>query len=227
MATMGRRGRWTDATRQRRLGACDTRASRRIRSMATWSDLKTWAAGADVAFAISQMRATAKHRKIFESIKAAAKDAGITAKDADVVNLIRSIDVAPFDFDLSGSADQQTAVGNARSLLANNTIDEGRKLWNELVTRSRDARLGTGTLDIADLRRDLRHVSLSRTVPTSNRHGDGCAPSPRTTALQSRRRCKPVWRLSGRLTAMRRQRPSRAARFASFMEIRSQANQPS
>jgi ABC-type cobalamin/Fe3+-siderophores transport system ATPase subunit len=124
--------------------------------MATWSDLKAWAAGADIAFAISQMRATAKHRKMFDSVKAAAKDAEITAEDADVVDLIRHIDVSPFDFDLSGSTDQQMAVGNARSLLANNTIDEGRKLWNELVTSARDARLGTGTLDIADLRRSLR-----------------------------------------------------------------------
>ena len=124
--------------------------------MATWSDLKTWAPGADVAFAISQMRATAKHRKIFDGIKAAAKAAGISATDADVVSLIRGIDVAPFDFDLSGSTAYQAAVGNARSLLANNTLSEGRELWNELVTRSRDARLGTGTLDMADLRRTLR-----------------------------------------------------------------------
>ena len=124
--------------------------------MATWSDLKTWAPGADVAFAISQMQATAAHRKIFDGIKVAAKAAGIAVTDTDVINLIRSINVAPFDFDLAKSTDHQTAVGNARTLLTNNALEEGRRLWNELVTRARDARLGSGTLDIADLRRVLR-----------------------------------------------------------------------
>jgi len=53
--------------------------------MTTWSDLKEAAPGTDHALVLGRMRQTAKRRKVFDSVKDPAKDAGVTASDADVV----------------------------------------------------------------------------------------------------------------------------------------------
>ena len=45
--------------------------------MATWTDLKNATAGTDLALALGRMRATGKDRKIFASVKAPAKGAGV------------------------------------------------------------------------------------------------------------------------------------------------------
>jgi hypothetical protein len=90
------------------------------------------------------------------SVKAPAKKANIAVTNADVVAIIQTIEVAPFDFDIAGSRTEKAAIGESRALLVNNSLAEGRALWVELVTRARDTRLGSGTLDIADLRRALR-----------------------------------------------------------------------
>jgi hypothetical protein len=124
--------------------------------MATWSELKNAAPGADLALALGRMRATAKHRKIFDSVKAPAKDGGVTASDADVVAMVNSIEVAPLDFHIANSEDEKFAIKGARTLLVNGSLVEGLRLWTELVTYAKNTRLGSGTLNIADLWRQLR-----------------------------------------------------------------------
>src|SRR4051794_768193 len=132
---------------------------------AIWADLKNWAPGADLAFAVAQIRATAKHRKVFDSVKAPAKAAGVPVTDADTVALIAQMQIAPFDFDLANSESAKAAIAQARSLLVDNSLAEGKRLWLELVTRSRDTRLGSGTLDIAELRRTLRTQFALKAFP--------------------------------------------------------------
>jgi hypothetical protein len=45
--------------------------------MATWSELKSAAGGADHALALGRTRASAKHRALFDSVKKPASDAGM------------------------------------------------------------------------------------------------------------------------------------------------------
>ncbi len=123
---------------------------------ATWSDLKNAAPGADLALALGRMRATAKHQRTFARLKAPAKEAGVTPSDSDVVAMVKSIEVEPVDFHIANSENEKLAITKARSLLVNNSLVEGRRLWTELVTHAKNTRLGSGTLDISDLWRRLR-----------------------------------------------------------------------
>ena len=50
--------------------------------MATWSELKNAASSADLILALGRMRATAKHRAMFDSVREPAEEAGVTASDA-------------------------------------------------------------------------------------------------------------------------------------------------
>ncbi len=124
--------------------------------MATWSDLKNAAPGADVTLALGRMRATAKHRTIFDSVRNPARNAGVTPSDADVVAMVNSIEVVPVDFHIANSENEKLAIKEARTLLVNGSSTEVRRLWVELVTQARNTRLGSGTLDISDLWRQLR-----------------------------------------------------------------------
>ena len=124
--------------------------------MATWSELKDAAPGADIVLAVGRMTATAKHRKIFESVKAPARDAGIEATDRDAVAMINSMEVTPLDFQIAGSEDEKAAIAQSRKLLVDGSLKEGKRLWSELVAQAKNVRLGSGTLDIPDLWRQLR-----------------------------------------------------------------------
>src|SRR5262249_3613344 len=124
--------------------------------MATWSELKNAAPGADLALALGRMRATGKHLKLFDSVKAPAKDAGVTPSDDDIVAIVNTIEVVPVDFHVANSEDEKLAIGEARTLLVNGSLDEGRLLWSELLLQAKKTRLGTGTLEMRDLWRQLR-----------------------------------------------------------------------
>lgn len=124
--------------------------------MATWSDLKNAAEGADDALAVGRMRATGKHRAVFDSVKKPAIDAGMIVSDSDVAALIRMIDVVPLDFHIALSKDEANAIRQARTLLVSGSAAEGKRLWETLVTLARDTRLGGGTLDLSEVWRQLR-----------------------------------------------------------------------
>ena len=133
--------------------------------MATWSELKDAAPGADIALAVGRMTATAKHRRIFESVKAPARDAGVTVTDRDVVAMINCMEVTPLDFQIAGSEDEKAAIAQSRKLLVDGSLMEGNRLWIELVAQAKNIRLGSGTLDIADLWRQLRRKYLLKDHP--------------------------------------------------------------
>ena len=127
-----------------------------------WSDVRKFAAGDDAALALGQIAANARYKKIFHNLKAAA---GTEVTDADVLDLIRRIDVLPFDFQQVASRDETAAIVVARSLLADGTAQNAKKLWDEIVGRARDTRLGSGTLDMAALRRWLRPRFALKDLP--------------------------------------------------------------
>jgi hypothetical protein len=133
--------------------------------MATWSGLKDAAPGADLALAVGRMRATAKHRAMFDSVREPAEEAGVTASDAEVVAIINSVVVAPLDFHVAESESEKLAIAQSRTVLVNSSLAEGRRLWRELVAQAKNTRLGSGTLDISDLWRRLRRVFALKDRP--------------------------------------------------------------
>jgi hypothetical protein len=133
--------------------------------MATWSELKNAAPDNDLALALGRMRATAKHRAMFDGVKSPAKDAGVTVSDADAVAMVNAITVLPLDFHIADSENEKQGIAQSRTLLANGSVAEGTRLWTELVTQAKNARLGSGTLDISDLWRRLRGSFALRDHP--------------------------------------------------------------
>ena len=124
--------------------------------MATWTELKNAAPGADLSLALGRMRATAKHRKMFDSVKPSAKVDALAVSDADVVAMVNTIEVAPVDFHIANSESEKLVIKEARALLVDGSLVEGKRFWTELVTHARNTRLGSGTFDISDLWRRLR-----------------------------------------------------------------------
>lgn len=124
--------------------------------MTTWSDLKTAAEGSDPRLALARIKATAKHEKMFESVREPAEKAGVIVKDEDVLSMIASIDVAPLDFQTVPSEDQARAIAELRRLLVHDTLQEGERFWRELLSQARKVRLGSGTLDVSSLWKSLR-----------------------------------------------------------------------
>lgn len=127
-----------------------------------WSDIKKFAAGADATLALAQIKANRRYKRIFDSLKAAAVTA---VTDADALSLIDRIDVLPFDFQQVPSKDEGDAIAVARSLLAGGTAQDAKDLWDEIVGRAKTTRLGSGTLDLAELRRWLRPRFMLRDFP--------------------------------------------------------------
>ena len=121
-----------------------------------WTDIKDWCASTDTAFAIARISRTASHRKVFSSIKRPGEKRRGAISDAEVVELIRHLLVVPLDFDLDPSKDRSVAIGQCREVLASGALDDAQALWNALVGEARAARLRHGTIELADLWRELR-----------------------------------------------------------------------
>jgi len=121
---------------------------------AVWSDLKSWATGADENFALRQMRGTATHKKALSSIE--AHEARGAATDADALALLCAIDVMPFDFDTAAGHSERACIREARTLLASSDATQAEELWAALVDSARDTRLGNGTLEFTALLKTLR-----------------------------------------------------------------------
>lgn len=132
---------------------------------ATWSEIRRAAASPDPVLSLARIRAVPKQRRIFEGIGAAAQALGYSVTDNDVLALIQNIDVSPSDFHLNSSEDENRAVALCRGLLVNGSIAEGRRLWDELVSRARSARVGHGTIEIVGLWRDLRSQFQLKGLP--------------------------------------------------------------
>ena len=123
---------------------------------ATWSEIKSAAADADPALGLARIQATAKYRRIFDSMKTPATAAGFTVTDAEVLALIRHIEVLPLDFDIAGGQFQQLAENACRSLLVSSSLAEARALWTDLVVQAEKIRLSPSTLGVETLWQELR-----------------------------------------------------------------------
>ena len=123
---------------------------------ATWSEIKSAAADADPALGLARIQATAKYRRIFDSVKTPATAAGLTVSDAEVLALIRHVEVMPLEFDIAGGQFQQLAENACRSLLVSSSLAEARALWSDLVGQAEKVRLSPGTLGVEMLWQELR-----------------------------------------------------------------------
>lgn len=122
---------------------------------ALWSDIKSWCTG-DVSIALARIRAPAKHRRIYESIENRIRAASPSTTDEEILIVVRQLEVMHVDFDLRNSKSLRTAISDCRRLLAEGDAEEGRRLWKELLDKAKASRLGNGSIDLAEFRRELR-----------------------------------------------------------------------
>jgi hypothetical protein len=134
-----------------------------------WSDIKEFATGADAPLALAQIAANARYKRIFDGLKASSRQIGVSVSNEDVLSLITHLQVLPFDFRLAVSKDEREAIATARSLLAEGTQRNAKRLWFDIVGRARETRLGSGTLDLAALLRWLRKRFLLKDLPDYER----------------------------------------------------------
>ena len=119
-----------------------------------WADIKNWSQG-DPKIALARIGETAKHRKLFTSIRNPVKGRKKHVRDDELIKFTRRIEIMATDFDLADFEDQRKAVARCRTLINGGTLADGRKFWNALVTSTRDARLGHGTIELVALVSDL------------------------------------------------------------------------
>ena len=128
----------------------------------TWSEIKKAAKGTDPALALAQIVANRRYRLIYDALKHAADT---TVEDGEVLGLICRVEVLPFDFQQAQSKDERTAIAVARSLLTDGTQVDAKELWSGIIDRARETRLGSGTLEFAELLRWLRPRFSLKALP--------------------------------------------------------------
>jgi hypothetical protein len=121
-----------------------------------WADIKNWCTGDDQTLALARIRASGKHRTIFNNIKKVVQESSASISDGEVLEFIRHLLVISTDFDLNPSNDRELAISQCRGILASAAAAEARELWDALVERVRNARLGDGTIDLSALWDHLR-----------------------------------------------------------------------
>ena len=129
---------------------------------AAWRDIKTIASGSDPALAMAQIADNPRYTRIVEALKYAA---GAAVGGAEVLALIRRVEVLPLDFQQAQSKDERDAIAVARSLLVDGTQEDAKTLWSDIVGHARETRLASGTLDFAALLRWLRQRFLLKGLP--------------------------------------------------------------
>jgi hypothetical protein len=112
-----------------------------------WADIKNWSSG-DSKTALARIDGTAKHRKIFASIKTSIKKVRPGIRDKELIAFIRHLEMLPTDFDLANSKDRSQSIARCRDLLKDGTLPKGRELWEALTGTVRNARLGDGTIEL-------------------------------------------------------------------------------
>lgn len=123
---------------------------------AVWSDIKNWCADGDAALALGRIKSSTKHKKVFTSIKAPAKAEVGSVADEEVVALVRRLQVFPLDFQLAHSDTEKNSITLCRGILRSRGLKEARELWKAIVKYAEDTRLGSGTIRLSDLWRELR-----------------------------------------------------------------------
>lgn len=133
---------------------------------ALWHDIKSWCANGDLELAIARIDASARHRRVFDSVLVPGTQDGETPALADAVALIGRLDVYPVDFQLTPSASLSHARHRCRMALVSESSAEADDLWEALVQRAEEARLGSGAIQITDLLRTLRERFALKAHPS-------------------------------------------------------------
>ncbi|HEV2817716.1 MAG TPA: hypothetical protein VGW40_10930 [Allosphingosinicella sp.] len=120
-----------------------------------WSDLKSWCQDADECIALGRIDGSAKHRRVYDSVKSPGAVVGTAPSDADTIALIASLELYPVDFQLSPSTTLANARQRCRMVLVSENLDEAQSLWEVLVARAEAARIGNGIVRLPDLIREL------------------------------------------------------------------------
>ncbi|MEA3000854.1 MAG: hypothetical protein QOK17_2687 [Sphingomonadales bacterium] len=121
-----------------------------------WHDIKTWCSEGKPALAHARIAASAKHLKVFDSIRNPGKQNDDAPSVEDVIDLIERIEVFPSDFQLTPSSSADQAIGRVRNALVSEDLIAAQSLWKDLVQRAQEARLGSGVVDLASLLAGLR-----------------------------------------------------------------------
>ncbi|MDB5804638.1 MAG: hypothetical protein JWN73_1960 [Betaproteobacteria bacterium] len=113
---------------------------------ATWSDIKAWCESEIPLQAISNIEGSRKHQKVFRSVAPPADQA--QPSEADLVAMVRFIQVIPLDFDVEPSEARAEAIAASRELLRNGTVNDATETWNELVSIAHEQRVKAGTIGV-------------------------------------------------------------------------------
>lgn len=130
-----------------------------------WSDLKNEITGSDPGLALARARQTQQRATIFNNIVEVARKNDPSATDEVVLDFVRHLHVLPKDFQLDISEDTSATKLACRKLLATASSEQGDELWKHLKQRVTACRLGQGTIDLDELRRDLRSRFQLRDYP--------------------------------------------------------------
>lgn len=120
-----------------------------------WSDLKQWCVGAEPGLALARIDASLTHRRVFDSIRDPGMEQGRKPTDEETLALVSALEIYPLDFQLSPSTSLADARSRCRSALRSESASEADKLWEALVKAAATARLGNGTIRLAELLRGL------------------------------------------------------------------------
>lgn len=123
---------------------------------ATWADIKTWSADSGIAATLAKMNASAKHRKVFGSVRNPGATGGTAAGNKETVALIRALNVFPLEFQLVPSPTEQEAIVACRGIVASGKPEDAESLWKALVGRAESTRLAGGTISLEELWAGLR-----------------------------------------------------------------------
>jgi hypothetical protein len=118
-----------------------------------WADIKLWSG--DPQLALARIGGTARHLRVFASIKTPINKLRRGVRDEELIAFIRHLEVLPTDFDLANSNDSRQSVARCRNLLKDGTLAKGRELWQALIDTVRNTRLGDGTIEIDSVIQNL------------------------------------------------------------------------
>ncbi len=120
---------------------------------ATWADIRNWAIGSDDELTLARIRASPKHTRVFSSV---AAPNGVERDRRMALALARRIDVHSFDFQLATSADEAAAIQRCRQVLSDGGQEEAARLWDGLIDRAHESRVGGGAIVLTELWSELR-----------------------------------------------------------------------
>jgi hypothetical protein len=129
-----------------------------------WTEIATDCGGADPSLAIARIRQTPARARVFDSMRRPG-GADLGGSDEAAVALVPHLQTIPLDFQLTGSTALSDGVARCRTLLVSNDQIEAQALWRRLVELVHAARVGAGTLTVAQVWSALRRQFELKDLP--------------------------------------------------------------